>query len=137
MGGPPHLPGLQPLPGKSKNHDIEFGFDMFKLSKQEAARVAKLLISDASKKIGTRAKQMERQKKLAEEELIQLEALLNPEKESDRTKLSIAPPPLTERVTIKDKFLRKKVQEESAKQPTEEEKLQQIMKREAERKKPI
>jgi hypothetical protein len=137
MGGPPHLPGLQPLTGKSKNHDIEFGFDMFKLSKQEAARVAKLLISDASKKIGTRAKQMERQKKLAEEELIQIEALLNPEKESDRTKSIIAPPPLTERVTIKEKFLRKKVHEESVKQPTEEEKLKQIMKREAERKKPI
>lgn len=55
MKGPPHLPGLTPLTEKSKNHDIEFGFDMFKLSKEEAARVAKLLISDASKKIGTRA----------------------------------------------------------------------------------
>ena len=49
------MPGLTPLTEKSKNHDIEFGFDMFKLSKEEAARVAKLLISDASKKIGTRA----------------------------------------------------------------------------------
>lgn len=66
-----------------------------------------------------------------------LDALLNPEKESDRTKSSIAPPPLTERVTIKDKIMRKKVHEESIKKPTEEEKLQQIMKREAERKKPI
>ena len=38
------------------NKDIEFGFDMFKLTKKEAARVAKLLISDASKNIGTRSK---------------------------------------------------------------------------------
>ena len=60
MGRPPHLPGVPPPTGKSKNHDFEFGFDMFKLSKKEAARVAKFLISDASKKIGTRAKQIER-----------------------------------------------------------------------------
>jgi hypothetical protein len=66
---------------KSKKRDVEFGFDMFKLSKQEAARVAKLLISDASKKIGTRAQQVERQKKLIEEERIELDALLNPEKD--------------------------------------------------------
>lgn len=57
-GGPPHLPGVH-THSKAKK-DIDFGFDMFKLSKKEAARVAKLLISDASKNIGTRSKQAER-----------------------------------------------------------------------------
>jgi hypothetical protein len=51
---PQHLPGVHSH--AKPNKDIEFGFDMFKLSKKEAARVAKLLISDASKNIGTRSK---------------------------------------------------------------------------------
>jgi hypothetical protein len=100
---------------------------MFKLSKKEAARVAKLLISDASKNIGTRTKQIERQKKLVEEERIQIDALLNPEKEEEKPSI----PSTAEKVTIKDKFMRKKVLEETVKQVTEEEKIQQMMKAEA------
>jgi hypothetical protein len=36
-GGPPLNPGLPPAQGKSKDHDFEFGFDMFKLSKKESS----------------------------------------------------------------------------------------------------
>jgi hypothetical protein len=40
-------------------------------------------------------------------------------------------------VSIKDKFMQKRVNELNIKQPTEEEKIKEIMKKEAERRKPI
>ena len=43
-------------PKESKNFDHDFGFNIFKLSKNEANKVAKLLIKDAQKHVGPRFK---------------------------------------------------------------------------------
>jgi hypothetical protein len=48
-GGPPlNLSGVHHVnPKESKDYDHDFGFNIFKLSKNEASRVANLLIKDA------------------------------------------------------------------------------------------
>ena len=51
LGGPHHV-----NPKESKNYDHDFGFNIFKLSKGEANRVANLLIKDAQKHVGPRCK---------------------------------------------------------------------------------
>ena len=43
--------------------DVEFGFEIVKLGKAAAARVADMLIQDMSKKIGSKYQQIERQKR--------------------------------------------------------------------------
>lgn len=48
------LIGIERLKNKKKNFDFEFGFNMYKLSKGEAEKVANVLASNMSKKIGSR-----------------------------------------------------------------------------------
>jgi hypothetical protein len=55
---PPNLGSTYVNPKDSKNYDHDFGFNMIKLSKNEASKVAKLLIKDASKHVGSRCRQM-------------------------------------------------------------------------------
>lgn len=69
-----------------RSHHLEFGFDVHKLSKQEAARVASLLSSDLEKRAAPRFKQLERQRWLEElerkkKEELEKEMLANQKKE--------------------------------------------------------
>ena len=62
-GPPPNLGSTYVNPKESKDYDHDFGFNMVRLSKNEAAKVAKLLIKDASKHMGPKCKQIKREKR--------------------------------------------------------------------------